>query len=77
MQGVNRVLVGCFLIVLLASTACTQVSFAQAPLSFGDNFFVTGDYIVAGAAGMTMNFANGYAIGTFTKSSVLSPSRSD
>src|SRR5207248_2882588 len=47
--------------------------FAQAPtppLSFGNNFFVTGDYIVAGANGMTTNFTTisgiPYAVGTIT-----------
>src|SRR2546423_11510066 len=45
--------------------------FAQAPtppLNFGNNFFVTGDYIVAGANGMTTNFTTigggGLALGT-------------
>ena len=47
----------------------TQPGFAQSPpLNFGNNFFVTGDYIVAGAYGMTQKFAtiNGvsYAVGT-------------
>ena len=66
MDCVKRLLVGSFL-VLLGSLACVQVSFAQAnPLNFGNNFFVTGDYVVAGAQGMTTNFSNGYAIGTFT-----------
>src|SRR4051812_41080165 len=44
--------------------------FAQSspPLNFGNNFFVTGDYIVAGAYNMTKSFTtiNGisYAVGT-------------
>jgi len=48
------------------------VGFAQspAPLNFGNNFFVTGDYIVAGANGMTTQFTtiNGitYAVGTIS-----------
>src|SRR5205814_1480743 len=41
---------------------------AQTPLSFGNNFFVTGDYVVAGAYNMTTSFQpiNGvsYAVGT-------------
>jgi len=66
MDSVKRLLIGSFLVVL-GSLACVQVSFAQAnPLNFGNNFFVTGDYVVAGAQGMTTNFSNGYAIGTFT-----------
>ena len=46
----------------------TQPGFAQSPLNFGNNFFVTGDYIVAGAYNMNQNFTtiNGvtYAVGT-------------
>ena len=51
---------------VLAGFACATIlsvtSFAQqrTPLNFGDNFFVTGDYVVAGAHGMTTNFSNGY-----------------
>ena len=60
------------LLVLLAILPTLAPSgFAQAPnapLNFGNNFFVTGDYIVAGANGMTTNFTtiNGvaYALGT-------------
>src|SRR5438270_5579100 len=60
------------ILVLLGALAMLAPSgFAQAPtppLSFGNNFFVTGDYIVAGANGMTTNFTtiNGvtYALGT-------------
>jgi hypothetical protein len=55
-----------FLLGMLPTIA--QSGFAQAPLNFGNNFFVTGDYIVAGAYGMTANFTtiNGasYAVGT-------------
>jgi len=57
-----------FVLMGLLSTA-TQPGFAQSsPLNFGNNFFVTGDYIVAGAYGMTTKFTtiNGvsYAVGT-------------
>jgi hypothetical protein len=66
MDSVKRLLIGSFL-VLLGSLACAQVSSAQAnALNFGNNFFVTGDYVVAGAQGMNTNFSNGYSIGTFT-----------
>ena len=60
-----------FLFLGLLSTP-TQSGFAQnagaadPPLSFGNNFFVTGDYVVAGAKGMNVNIANGFATGTFT-----------
>ena len=48
--------------LLLAGFACATIlsvaSFAQStpPLNFGNNFFVTGDYLVAGAYGMNTNF---------------------
>ena len=53
MRGIVRLLKGCFFIALLG-TAFPQVSFAQGdpPLNFGNNFFVAGDYIVAGAQGI-------------------------
>lgn len=56
------------LVVLLSLLlAVVQTGFAQAgPLNFGNNLFVTGDYVVAGAKGMTTTFSNGYAVGTIT-----------
>ena len=43
-----------FYFVLLALlVTVTQSGFAADPLSFGNNFFVTGDYIVVGAYNMT------------------------
>src|SRR4051794_35623173 len=54
-------------------SALGPAGFAQTsapPLNFGNNFFVTGDYIVAGANGMTTNFTTisgvSYAVGTIT-----------
>ena len=52
----------------LLSTLTSRV-FAQAPpLNFANNFFVTGDYIVAGAYNMTTSFETrggvSYAVGT-------------
>ena len=47
----------------------TQLGLAQSvngPLNFGNNYFVTGDYVVAGAQGMNTDVAGGYAIGTIT-----------
>ena len=43
-----------------------QSGFAQAnpPLNFGNNYFVTGDYVVAGAYGLNMGGAGGFATGT-------------
>ena len=61
------------LMPLLVLLVFPTVGFAQAPnppLNFGNNFFVTGDYIVAGAYGMTTNSTtfNGvtYAVGTIS-----------
>jgi hypothetical protein len=57
-----------FVLLALLLTA-TQSGFAQTPpLNFSNNFFVTGDYVVAGAYNMTKSFTtiNGisYAVGT-------------
>ncbi len=57
----------CLLVLVSFVSALTQFTFAQAgsnPLNFANNLFVTGDYIVAGAQGMTSTFQNGYAVGT-------------
>jgi hypothetical protein len=60
----------CVLLGTLSTAA--QSGFAQAdpPLNFGNNFFVTGDYIVAGTVGMNNSFQtiNGtsYTVGTVT-----------
>jgi hypothetical protein len=56
------------LLTLLACTALGQsVSAPSAPpLSFGNNFFVTGDYVVGGAQGMNSHLMNGFATGTIT-----------
>jgi fibronectin type 3 domain-containing protein len=57
---------------LLLLFGFAQTGFAQAdpPLNFGNNFFVTGDYVVAGAHGMDSTFTtiagNSYAVGTIT-----------
>jgi hypothetical protein len=61
----------CLFVLLGLLSLATQPGFAQAdPLKFGNNFFVTGDYIVAGAYGMTTKFTtiNGvsYAVGTIS-----------
>jgi hypothetical protein len=68
MCGVREFLIGCFLVALLISTICVPLSVAQGnpPLNFGNNFFVTGDYVVAGAYNMNVIGGNGYATGTIT-----------
>ena len=55
------------LVLVLARTAAAQNAGAQnPPLNFANNFFVTGDYVVAGAQGMTSHLVNGFATGTIT-----------
>lgn len=47
----------CFFGLLGLLSLATQPGFAQSPpLNLGNNFFVTGDYIVAGAYGINTNF---------------------
>ena len=59
-----------FLFLLLGLSIAAQSGFGQSdpPLNFADNFFVTGDYVVAGAQNMTRDFVsingNSYALGT-------------
>jgi hypothetical protein len=66
----RRVVPATIALGLLLVLGLAQTGFAQSdpPLNFGNNFFVTGDYVVAGAQGMTTNFDfnNGLAIGTIT-----------
>src|ERR1700688_2210894 len=51
-------------LLALAGFACATIlsvaSFAQSnpPLNFGNNFFVTGDYVVAGAQGLNASFGS-------------------
>src|SRR6266404_6018833 len=61
----------CLFVLLGLLSLATQPGFAQStPLNFGNNFFVTGDYIVAGAYNMTQKFEtrNGvsYTVGTIS-----------
>ncbi|PYT49156.1 MAG: hypothetical protein DMG43_16235, partial [Acidobacteria bacterium] len=52
---------------LLLLLGFAQSGFAQStngPLTFGNNFFVTGDYVVAGAYGLNKQAKNGFATGT-------------
>jgi Bacterial Ig-like domain (group 3) len=63
----------CLFVLLGLLSLATQPGFAQSPpppLNFGNNFFVTGDYIVAGAYNMNQKFTtiNGvsYATGTIS-----------
>src|SRR5258708_1298391 len=57
---------GLLLVFGFAQTAVAQSSAAASstPLTFGNNFFVTADYVVAGARGMNTNMSNGSATGT-------------
>ena len=63
------VILGLFLVLEFARPAAAQLAAAgDPPLKFADNFFVTGDYVPAGAYGMDTNFttlnSTSYAIGT-------------
>src|SRR5712671_449443 len=51
---------GLLLVLVFAQTAAAQLSAAPStpPLNFGNNFFVTGDYVVAGAYNMTSSFVS-------------------
>ena len=55
-------------ISLLTVLASAHPAFAQTPqpLNFKNNFFVTGDYVVAGWAGKTASVTPGYATGTIS-----------
>jgi hypothetical protein len=57
---------GLLLVFGFSRKAAAQFASAPAdpPLNFGTNYFVTGDYVVAGAYGMTTNISNGFATGT-------------
>jgi hypothetical protein len=59
-----------FLLVLgFAQPAAAQSGAAQSansPLTFGNNFFVTGDYVVGGAQGLNNHLVNGFGTGTIT-----------
>src|SRR5215472_5250803 len=54
------------LVVALAAILFTQFSFAQAPLSFFKNYFVTGDYVVGGVGLRGLGDGTGFATGTIT-----------
>ena len=54
---------GVMSVLALAQTALAQI---KPPLNFGNNFFVTGDYVVAGVGLRGLGDASGYAEGTIT-----------
>jgi hypothetical protein len=69
----RKIQFACFFFLLGLLSTPTQSGFAQnaaapdpPPLSFGNNIFVTGDYVVAGAQGMASHLSNGFATGTIT-----------
>src|SRR5713226_5737476 len=57
-------------LLLVFGSAPSGLAQSDPPLNFGNNFFVTGDYVVAGAHGMDSTFTtiagNSYAVGTIT-----------
>jgi hypothetical protein len=70
MQRHLRSFVVCLALVLIAAALVTPALGQAPPLNFGNNFFVTGDYIVAGAYNMNQKFTtiggNSYAVGTIS-----------
>jgi fibronectin type 3 domain-containing protein len=60
----------CVLLTLLSIATQPVVAQAPPPLNFANNYFVRGDFTVAGAQGMLSNFTNisgnSYAVGTIT-----------
>src|SRR5437763_13715433 len=55
---------GIFLATRLEQPAAAPNASLSNQLAFENNFFVTGDYVVAGAYGMTSHITNGFATGT-------------
>src|SRR6266481_315147 len=71
MPAIGAFTLGFVLVFGLAQTAAAQdAGAADPPLMFENNFFVTGDYVAAGAQNITTHFAsingNSYAKGTIT-----------
>ncbi len=79
----RKIQFACLFVLLGLLSTPTQSGFAQnagaadPPLKFGDNFFVTGDYVVAGAYGMTTDFTTindtTYARGTINVPDAANP----
>lgn len=72
MKPIRKIQFLCLCVLLGLVSTAEQSAFAQAdpPLSFANNYFVRGDFTVAGAQGMLSNFTtisgNSYAVGTIT-----------
>ena len=72
MKPIIRIQFACLCVLLGLLSMGTQSGFAQVdpPLSFANNYFVRGDFTLAGAQGMLSNFTtingNSYAVGTIT-----------
>ena len=66
--SVAIIAMGLFVALQFPQPAAAQLAAAgDPPLNFGNNFFVTGDYVVGGAYGLNTNFANdGTSKGTIT-----------
>ena len=64
----GRLLQRTVLLALLFTIGFAQAAFAQndPPLNFGNNFFVSGDYVVAGAVGINHLVVNNLTTGTIT-----------
>jgi hypothetical protein len=71
MKPIVRIQFVCLCVLVALLSMGTQSGFAQAaPLNFSNNYFLRGDFTVAGAQGMLSNFTNingnSYAVGTIT-----------
>jgi hypothetical protein len=64
-RGVRKVLSILYVLALLLLIGFGQTGFTQTPLNFSNNYFVTGDYVVAGV-GLRGLGVNGYATKQFT-----------
>src|SRR5260370_5795171 len=51
-------------LLLVFGLAHSGFAKSDPPLTFGNNFLVTGDFVIAGANGLNVNVANGFATGT-------------
>src|ERR1700739_1473850 len=65
----RKIQFACLFLLLGLLSTMAQSGAAQSnvnPLTFGNNFFVTGDYVVGGAYGLGVNApaVNGFATGT-------------
>ena len=64
-RAVRKLIFTVYVLALLLLIGSGQIGFAQSPLNFSNNYFVTGDYVVAGV-GLRGLGVNGFATKQFT-----------